>query len=99
MIIIWDNGPVRRFPSGQLLATPAAMDALTKAGDDPRSFLCRHLAGEWGDLTDDDKLANEAALRDGDRVLSSYRISTGEELWVITEADRSATTLLLPSDY
>jgi hypothetical protein len=99
MIVIWDNGPVRKFPSGQIVATPEALEALTRAGDDPRAFLCRHFAGDWGDVCDSDKQANEGALRDAERLLSSYRTSLDEEVWIITEADRSATTILLPSDY
>lgn len=62
-------------------------------------LLRRHLAGDWGDLDAEDRAANECALRDEARLLSAYELTTGERLWIITEADRSTTTLLLPSDY
>lgn len=67
----------------------------------PTLYLKRHLAGDWGELTDDDKQANQQALKYGDRLFSGYDICAGDEtrLWIITEADRSVTTLLLPDDY
>jgi hypothetical protein len=59
----------------------------------------RVVAGDWGELDDDDKRENELSLREGFRLLSAYRLSTGVKLWIITEADRSVTTLLLPDEY
>ncbi|MFD2112545.1 hypothetical protein [Thiorhodococcus fuscus] len=63
------------------------------------SLLQRHVQGDWGDLTTEDFEANRLALREGFRLLSSYRISDGVKVWIITEADRSVTTVLLPEDY
>jgi len=88
-----------RFPLGQIVATPAAIDALDRSGDDAATFLQRHLAGDWGGVPPEDAATNEIALTDGDRVLSAYGPSGGGRVWVITEGDRSATTLLLPEDY
>jgi hypothetical protein len=87
------------FPLGQTVATPGALEALGQAGQLPFHFLARHARGDWGELCPADKRANDRALREGDRLLSAYKTSTGERLWVITEADRSATTILLPSEY
>ena len=88
-----------RFEAGRLLATPGAVAALAEAGADSAAYLARHLAGDWGDLCADDIAANERALLTGERLLSAYRLPTGARLWIITEADQSATTLLLPSEY
>ena len=63
------------------------------------SLLARHVAGDWGDVDAEDRAANERALKDGSRLLSAYELPTGERVWIITEADRSATTLLLPHEY
>lgn len=89
-----------RFPLGRILATPGAADALGRAEVTARDLLLRHMAGDWGDLTEDDRAENELSLREGFRILSAYELpGTGEKVWLITEADRSATTLLLPSEY
>jgi hypothetical protein len=88
-----------RFPLGRIVATPGALRALAAANADPVRYVARHASGEWGDLDADDRAANEQALRDGARLLSAYRLPDGERLWIITEADRSATTLLLPDEY
>jgi hypothetical protein len=88
-----------KFPLGQIVATPAAIEAMEESGQTPDFFLERHVAGDWGELSDEDKALNEAALIDGDRILSSYKTLKGTKLWVITEADRSVTTVLLPDDY
>jgi len=87
------------FPAGQIVATPGALALLAQAQKTPLEFLSRHLRGDWGDLCQEDKTENELSLKHGYRLMSSYRINEGETLWVITEADRSATTMLLPSDY
>ena len=87
---------IRPFPLGQLVATPGALDALAKAGQPPLPFIIRHLRGDWGEICKDDWQQNDEAVEDGDRILSSYRTSLGEKIWIITESDRSATTLLLP---
>ena len=89
--------PGARFPLGRLLITPAAQSALS--GADVLSALLRHARGDWGELGEDDRLENELSLEKGFRLLSSYRGSGGVKFWIITEADRSATTVLLPEDY
>lgn len=87
------------FQLGQVVATPGALDVLDKSGQAPSEFLNRHVRGDWGDLCDEDRESNQLALTDGTRLLSAYQTTTGEKLWVITEADRSSTCLLLPSEY
>ena len=88
------------FPPGQIVATPGALALLEEANKTPLEFLSRHLRGDWGDdLCQDDKTENELSLKQGFRLLSSYKVTETEKLWIITEADRSATTLLLPSEY
>lgn len=89
----------RRFPLGQIVATPGALKALTEASDSPSSFLRRHVVGDWGELDEEDRQENELSVSAGFRLLSAYTLSTGIRIWVITEADRSATTLLLPEEY
>ena len=88
------------FPAGQIVATPGALALLGQANKTPLEFLSRHLRGDWGDvLCQDDKTENELSLKQGFRLLSSYKVTETEKLWIITEADRSVTTLLLPSEY
>ena len=89
----------RLFTLGQIVATPGALQALEKAGQLASHFLVKHALGDWGDLCDEDKTANDEALADDLRILSAYRLEDGTKIWVITEADRSATTLLLPEEY
>jgi hypothetical protein len=88
-----------KFPLGQVVATPGVLQALQAAGQNPLEFLQRHASGDWGELCQEDKQENELSLRHGLRILSAYRLSDGAKIWIITEADRSATTLLLPSEY
>jgi len=87
------------FSLGQLVATPGALAALAKAGQTPLDFLTRHVCGDWGDIDKDDYKENELGLKRGFRLLSSYRTNADVKVWVITEADRSVTTLLLPEEY
>ena len=87
------------FPLGQLVATPGALAALAKAGHTPLDFLSRHVRGDWGELDKEDRKENELSLKRGFRLLSSYRTNAGAMIWVITEADRSVTTVLLPDEY
>ncbi len=87
------------FPLGRVFLTPGAIEALREAATSFGALLLRHVTGDWGDLCADDKHTNEEAIADGFRVFSAYRLPTGEKLWVITEADRSCTTGLLPSEY
>jgi hypothetical protein len=86
------------LPLGRVVATPKALKLLSEAGEDPFDYLARHAAGDWGDLCAFDRRQNEIALRDGYRVLSSYEVPAGR-IWIITEADRSVTTILLPEEY
>lgn len=88
-----------RFTLGRIVGTPGAIDALAEAGDDARKFLRRHLRGDWGDVCEEDAQANDWSLANGERLFSAYHTSAGVKLWVITERDRSYTTLLLPSEY
>jgi len=89
-----------RFQLGQVVATPGALETLGRAGVPPLRLLGRHETGDWGDLSDDDVAENEFSLKEGLRLLSSYKLpDTGEKIWIITEADRSVTTVLLPEEY
>ena len=87
------------FPLGRLVATPGAIDLMFASKVTPASLIDRHLGGDWGDLDDHDKQLNDfAAKADYNRILSAYKVGTGK-VWIITEADRSATTILLPDEY
>ena len=87
------------FPLGRLVATPGALALLRSAGEDLLpELLERHQSGDWGDVPPEDARENEVSVRHGFRIISSYRVA-GERLWVVTERDRTATTLLLPSEY
>ena len=90
---------VARFALGQTVITPGAKEALEIAGQTAIEFLRRHMAGDWGELSDDDVKENELSLEKGFRLFSRYQTSKRERLWIITEADRSATTILLPIEY
>lgn len=87
------------FDLGKTVVTPAAIEALQQSGVSAASLLRRHQCGDWGDLDNENKDRNNAALRGGSRLFSSYRITEAIKIWLITEADRSVTTLLLPEDY
>ena len=87
------------FSLGQLLSTPGALAALEEAGVEPSELLGRHVTGDWGNLDEEDKVLNDQALVDDTRILSAYILSTGSKVWIISEADRSATTILLPHEY
>src|SRR5258706_16029897 len=87
------------FELGQIVATPGALAALKKSGQQPGEFLTRHVNREWGDLSDEDRKENDYSLEHGFRLLSAYRTHAGDKLWIITESDRSVTTLLLPEEY
>jgi hypothetical protein len=88
-----------RFPLGETYITPGAEEALMIAGQTGIEFLRRHMSGDFGHLADEDAQENELSLQEGFRVLSAYRTAKGQKLWIITEADRSSTTILLPSEY
>lgn len=92
------------FKLGQVVATPAALQALEDAQQSVWEFLFRHVSGDWGELSDDDRRLNDEAVKDGSRILSAYILKNGVKVWIITEATddhgtRAATTLLLPDEY
>ena len=88
-----------KFTLGSIVATPSALQEIENSGQSPADFLSRHVKGDWGELCEEDRQLNDQALIDGGRVLSTYRTLKNVRIWVITEADRSATTLLLPEEY
>ena len=87
------------FDLGQLVATPGALAALEKSGQSSMEFFSRHVTGDWGDLGEDDRKENQFSLQKGFRLLSSYKTNASERVWVITEANRSHSTILLPEEY
>ena len=88
-----------KFEPGQIVATPGALEALRASGGDPLVYLIRHITGDWGEVNEHDSFENELSLQNGWRILSCYRLSSGVRIWLITEADRSVTTFLLPEEY
>jgi len=88
---------VVRVPLGRVLATPGALEQVSAV--DLVTALRRHACGDWGEVDADDRLANERAIEGDGRILSAYLTGSGVRFWIITEADRSATTLLLPDEY
>ena len=93
-----------KFSLGRTLATPGALRVIEAAGQSPAEFMDRHVTGDWGEVCAGDAAANDESLRDGSRILSAYRTSTGVRIWIITEAkddegQRAATTILLPDEY
>jgi hypothetical protein len=91
--------PSALFELGRVVATPGALTLLEKHPLNASDLLRRHQSGDWGDVPAEDRQQNNAAARSGERVLSSYPAGTDERIWIITEWDRSVTTLLLPSEY
>jgi hypothetical protein len=87
------------FLLGQVVATPGALAALEKTGQAPHEFLRRHVSGDWGTLPEEDIAENERALKHGYRLFSGYNLADDTRMWIITEWDRSVTTLLLPLEY
>lgn len=87
------------FDLGPVYGTPGALDALRQADTLGQALIYRHVSGDFGDLGEEDRAANQRAIVEGTRVFSAYRLVTGVKVWVITEADRSSTTVLLPSEY
>lgn len=90
---------MRRLVLGVVVATPRALEVLGSLEISPTELLERHASGDWGDIPPEDALENEYGLKHGFRVLSSYPLPSGERVWIITEADRSSTCILLPSEY
>ena len=87
------------FNLGRIVATPGAIDALNEANQEASEFLRRHITGDWGELGDEDKELNDLAVYNGDRIFSAYVLNTNVKIWVITEHDRSLTTILLQEEY
>ncbi len=87
------------FPLGQIVATPGALAAFEASGDDPLAFLLRHVNLDPGDLSPEDIEEIQRSVEHGWRILSAYRLSDGTRIWIITEATRESTTILLPSEY
>lgn len=87
------------FDLGSVVATPGAIAALQDADEDGLGLLSRHVRGDWGDVPQEDASENELSIKQGFRILSAYTLRTGVKVWLITEADRSVTTFLLPSEY
>jgi hypothetical protein len=92
-----ETNPIAKFRLGQIMATPTALARLSQT--DIHRGIQRHQAGDWGDVTEHDRKANETALVDDSRLWSVYHTAAGAKFWIITEADRSITTVLLPEDY
>jgi hypothetical protein len=90
---------MRRLELGRVVATPGALETLAAAQTAPSELLRRHASGDWGEVPKEDAGENELSVRGGYRVLSSYTLRTGAKVWVMTEADRSSTCLLLPGEY
>jgi len=87
------------FSLGQLVWTPGAQELFSRLERTPLELLQRHVTGDWGNMVEEDKQANQDALEHGSRIFSSYELESGQKIWVITERDRSVTTLLLPEEY
>lgn len=87
------------FDLGQIVATPGAVEAMATHDIDAGALLTRHMSGDWGELDREDVRTNNDAVVTGQRILSNYPVAKGVEIWVITEWDRSVTTLLLPDEY
>ena len=94
-----DHATVSRFALGQTFITPGAEEALQAAGQTAIEFLRRHMSGDWSELSEEDANENELSIREGYRVFSVYRTLKGHRLYVITEASRETTTVLLSSEY
>ena len=86
------------FPLGRVVATPGALNLLSETGTNPAELLVRHQGGDWGEVPPEDAAENELSVREGFRIISSYPVGSSR-VWVISEADRSATTILLPEEY
>jgi hypothetical protein len=97
-VIVLDTGSVK-FSPGQIVSTRGALEMMQKHNCSAAALIQRHLSGDWGSVPVEDAQLNDDALQSGNRILSSYEITKGVRIWIITEWDRSVTTLLLPSEY
>ena len=87
------------FKLGQVVATPGALEAFEDAQEVPLDYIRRHVMGDWGEVPPEDAEENAKSLQHGWRILSAYKLGTGVKFWIITEADRSSTCILLPEEY
>lgn len=87
------------FSLGRVVATPGALEAMKRLSIEPIALVFRHANGDWGELCEQDREENIRSIEYGYRVFSSYLVDPDTKLYVITEADRSVTTILLPSEY
>jgi len=94
-----DDSPKPLFALGQIVGTPGALQALEEAEQNPLELILRHVTGDWGEMPEEDVIENERSVTRGLRIFSSYALNTGAKIWVITEWDRSVTTLLKPEEY
>ena len=93
---------MKKFNSGQVVMTRGVNDMMTNSEEfasHVRLSILRHMAGDWGDVSDEDRVANELALQEGERLFSVYKKEGLPKLWIITEWDRSVTTVLFPEEY
>ena len=90
-----------KFPLGKLVATPAALELLSEIGKNPAELVQRHASGDWGTVDKHDSRENEESVKHGFRILSAYEVPSvpARKIWIITEADRSSTCILLPEEY
>ena len=93
------DADVATLELGEVVATPGAIEALAEADQGPREFLERHANGDWGEVGSEDWASNDRSVRRGEGAMSAYTLKTGMKIWIITEADRSVTTILLPDEY
>jgi len=91
--------PEAKFPLGRILATPGSLKAFSDAHEEPLTYLTRHASGDWGDVDREDWEENDQCINRKLRIFSAYHLHDGTKVWIITEADRSATTILLPHEY
>lgn len=90
---------LRSVPLGKVVATPGALNAFAVASENYFLYLARHASCDWGDLYPEDARANDEALQNRTRILSAYTLHDKTRIWIITEADRSSTCILLPEEY
>lgn len=94
-----DTTTKKRFALGRVFITPGAKSSFDETQESPLDFIYRHVQGDWGDISPEDAKENEFSVQKGFRIMSSYKLNNGVRIWIITEADRSYTTILLPSEY
>jgi hypothetical protein len=88
-----------KFQPGRIIVTPGALAALEASGEVPFEYLVRHINGDWRDVDEHDRRENELSLIHGFHLISAYRLNSGAKIWIITEAGRSVSTILLPEEY